>query len=585
MAQDSSVVGRRGQVLPAAPLALLLGCAHTPEATEADRAGLADLRERAGLVLAEDPWGDGATRLVYLDQGWSVPETLWYYFADQGSMLMPYDMFVHLEQPDREQRLIDPANLVRYRLLPQLATPNNPDALPVGWARHDDAVGLTCAACHTGQITWQGTAMRIDGAPAMADIFGFFQQIRDAIAATLADEAKLARYVAATRGADATAAEREEASEALTDALAWFDSYFQANATTTVEGYGRMDAVGRIINQVIRFTSDPKNSAEPNAPTNFPVLWDAPRHDYVQWIGFAPNAGLGSLGRNVGEVIGTFGTVEVKHYDDAKSAKKGYASSVQAQAIVSMEESLRGLQSPLWPEDVLPPVDRAKAERGAPLYQEHCASCHALLDRDDPDRRVTAMITAIDVVGTDPQSAENLIDARAPTGILEGSVKTQGEGTYGATESGLALLTNLVGGVLSAQPAAAVRVSAYAKRYGLEKTEKQGDHAKKSEADPMAELRAYKARPLNGAWATAPYLHNGSVPTLYDLLLPASQRPARFALRRWEYDPVKVGYVSEGDQPWVLDTAVTGNHNIGHEYGTALSDEDRWALVEYLKTL
>jgi hypothetical protein len=54
---------------------------------------------------------------------------------------------------------------------------------------------------------------------------------------------------------------------------------------------------------------------------------------------------------------------------------------------------------------------------------------------------------------------------------------------------------------------------------------------------------------------------------------------------RWEYDPIKVGYVSEGEAPWVLDTSLTGNHNVGHEYGTALSTEDRWALVEYLKTL
>ena len=90
---------------------------------------------------------------------------------------------------------------------------------------------------------------------------------------------------------------------------------------------------------------------------------------------------------------------------------------------------------------------------------------------------------------------------------------------------------------------------------------------------------------LNGIWATAPYLHNGSVPTVYDLLLPAAARPKKFAVGRWEYDPRKVGYVSDGEVPWVLDTSMTGNHNGGHEYGTALSEEDRWALVEYVKTL
>ena len=86
-------------------------------------------------------------------------------------------------------------------------------------------------------------------------------------------------------------------------------------------------------------------------------------------------------------------------------------------------------------------------------------------------------------------------------------------------------------------------------------------------------------------WAAAPYLHNGSVPSLYELLQPASARPKKFAVGRWEYDPKKVGYVSEGETPWVYDTSLTGNHNIGHEYGTSLSEDDRWALVEYLKTL
>lgn len=75
------------------------------------------------------------------------------------------------------------------------------------------------------------------------------------------------------------------------------------------------------------------------------------------------------------------------------------------------------------------------------------------------------------------------------------------------------------------------------------------------------------------------------MPTLHDLLLPVAERPTRFAVGRWEYDPVNVGYVSDGEQPWVLDTTLTGNANIGHTYGTTLSDDDRGALVEYLKTL
>lgn len=576
-------MSRRAALLAA--FVLTVGCAHKPDSLDSTRAAVAGLKERAGLVLPNDPYGDGATKLVYLDQGWSVPETLWYYFADQGSVLLPYEVMVHLEQPESEKLIIDPEHLARYRFLAQHPTPNNPDGLPVGFSRHGDQAGLTCAACHTGQITYRGTAMRIDGAPTLANVMGFIARIREALGATLADEAKLARFASAMRGGGAAPSQREAARKLLSESKEWFDGYITANHSSTVEGFGRIDAVGRILNQVIRFTSDPKNSAEPNAPNSFPILWDAPRHDYVQWAGFNPNAEAGSIGRNVGEVVGVFSHVEVKHYETDAQAKKGYASTIEGNAVVAMEESLRGLESPRWPEDVLPPIDRAKAARGAELYRSNCISCHALIDRADPNRKVTAMVTAIDVVGTDSQSADNLIHLRAPSGILEGAISTDGKRKYGAVESGLTLLEDVVTRLLSAQPTAVVRTLANAKRFGLEKTDKQGDYHKATDADPTADLRSYKARPLNGMWAAAPYLHNGSVPSLHDLLRPAAARPKKFAVGRWEYDPKKVGYVSDGETPWVYDTSVTGNHNGGHEYGTSLPDDDRWALVEYLKTL
>ena len=103
---------------------------------------------------------------------------------------------------------------------------------------------------------------------------------------------------------------------------------------------------------------------------------------------------------------------------------------------------------------------------------------------------------------------------------------------------------------------------------------------------------AYKAGPLNGIWATAPYLHNGSVPTLMDLLLPAVQRPTTFSVGGIEFDPVRVGFKSgPGDGPFVFNvkaadgTLIPGNSNAGHEYGTGLTSDERAALLEYLKSL
>lgn len=573
------------------PLLLLTACASTGGPPSGMRGPVQQTREvlegfgqRAGLVLEKDAYGDGATRLVYLDQGWGPAETLWYYHADQGSVLMPYDTLVHLEQADSDKPLILPENLTRFRLLNQHRTPNNPDALPVGFARHGDKVGLTCAACHTSQINYRGTAMRIDGAPALADIISFFREVKASLAATLADEARLARFAASVPEGGTDDASREAARKSLSETLQWFESYEAANRSSTVEGFGRLDAIGRIINQVIRFTSDPKNSAEPNAPTSFPLLWDAPRHDYVQWTGFSSNAEAGSLGRNSGEVVGVYGHVEVKHYETEQDAKRGYPSTVEANELVAMEETLRTLRSPQWPEEILPPIDRKLAARGESLYQAHCQSCHASIDRDDPKRKVVAMITGIDVVGTDDTSARNLVEAHAPTGVLEGAISPKGE-KYGAEASALALLGDLVTRTLQARPDAALKATANAKLHGMEKTAKQGNHTRSTDQNPTADLLSYKARPLNGIWASAPYLHNGSVPTLHDLLLPPSQRPTKFSVGRWEYDPKKVGYISDGEVPFVLDTRVKGNSNRGHEYGTTLPDEDRWALVEYLKSL
>ena len=102
-------------------------------------------------------------------------------------------------------------------------------------------------------------------------------------------------------------------------------------------------------------------------------------------------------------------------------------------------------------------------------------------------------------------------------------------------------------------------------------------------------LRGYIAAFLDGIWLRAPYLHNGSVPTLRDLLEPAANRPVTFWRGYNVYDPARVGYVTAGEdaeyQGSLHDTRLQGGGNQGHEYGTALPDEDKTALVEYLKTL
>jgi hypothetical protein len=104
------------------------------------------------------------------------------------------------------------------------------------------------------------------------------------------------------------------------------------------------------------------------------------------------------------------------------------------------------------------------------------------------------------------------------------------------------------------------------------------------------EPNAYESRVLHGIWATAPYLHNGSVPNLYELLLSPDKRSPSFMVGSRKYDPDKVGYVTT-ESPYKDGTLVVGsgaqpgNSNAGHDYSGDLNDDQRKALLEYLKQL
>jgi hypothetical protein len=112
---------------------------------------------------------------------------------------------------------------------------------------------------------------------------------------------------------------------------------------------------------------------------------------------------------------------------------------------------------------------------------------------------------------------------------------------------------------------------------------------------PRPAMKVYKAAPRDGVWATPPFLHNGSVPNLYEMFVPARERTKKFCIGR-EFDPVKVGLdTSCRPGSFVLDTELRGNSNSGHSFedgprgngviGPLFTDEQRWALVEYLKSI
>jgi len=99
----------------------------------------------------------------------------------------------------------------------------------------------------------------------------------------------------------------------------------------------------------------------------------------------------------------------------------------------------------------------------------------------------------------------------------------------------------------------------------------------------------YVAVSLDGLWLRGPYLHNGSVPSLTDLLEPAERRPKQFWRGYDLLDSMRVGFISDGSEAnrvgTLYDTSLPGNSNAGHTYGTTLPAESKRALLEYLKTL
>ena len=275
-----------------------------------------------------------------------------------------------------------------------------------------------------------------------------------------------------------------------------------------------------------------------------------------------------SIDQNIALILGVFGAVRVE-----KGLLPGYESSANIPALGNLEDTLGKLTAPRWPQQYLPPIDPVKADRGKVVYQQNCAKCHALINPTDPDRKINVVMVPADQVGTDPRTADNFAARMGKSGRLEGSKEFVIAGkTLGAEASGGQVLNNIVMGAMLRHPFKLLGAT----------VEDFVDVRLHQNFD----VRSYKARPLDGVWATAPYLHNGSVPSLWQLLLPPDQRAKEFYVGSRELDPVNVGLDSAASpEAFKFDTSLPGNSNSGHPYGTRLSEAQRWDLIEFLKSL
>lgn len=571
-------------------------------------------------------------------QGWKDDQRSTWYEATQGSRMIPKSWFDALEQADNQTPFATVDNLSSFGFLPPRA--NSVHGMPIGFTvdRQADAdfkvtglrwydgqkagdgdaepwVGMNCAACHTGSISYKGKTIVVDGAPSLVDFQSFVEGLDASLKATRAQSDKWDRFNDKILNGKDTPANREKLTAAFDKLLAWQDKTDQMNETEMRYGYGRLDAVGHIFNKVLMFTgSGSEKGNESNAPVSYPFLWNMWRQGHVQWNGIAANSRLklpgdaleyGALGRNTGEVLGVFGDIDLTSQSGLFGSLKGYSSSVRPKNLMRLEIMLQSLTPPAWPEE-FPPVDTQLVDEGSKLFAQKCAACHKTPDLQKEGQPTEVMLP---FENTSPQNLTDIWMAcnaylrQGPAGPLEG-VKDNDGNVTGEVAPVASMLGTAVKGALIAKAKDVVQ-EGFNNFFAVRKPPVI-DRAQ-DPFDPRANDRtvcletkgvpilAYKSRPLDGIWATSPYLHNGSVASLYELLLPAKDRTKQFWVGGAQFDPDKVGYVTTKPQQgnaFLLKThtddgkLIEGNSNKGHEYGASdFGERERKALVEYMKTL
>jgi RoxA-like, cytochrome c-like len=339
-------------------------------------------------------------------QGLTEEERRLYYQHPQGSaqvMLaqLRYAWFINLEKAGSRDKFAAPENMSRYGFLTdiqQRPDPRwNPGNLPVGFTKYYDErlnaelVDFTCSLCHTGELHYRGTAIRVLGGPAMHAITdmkpGQFQmEMMSALLATYLNPVKFNRFAhdvidptvpaSLKSGFDFGAARkqlRSQVGETIGKLLAsaWAD--LKHGNYPVFEGYGRIDAVQRIANTVFGHGVSPSNFRAATAPVNYPFLWDIGKFNWVQYEGYASQP----MARNINESLGTGARLDAFDEHGAPLPMHlRYGTSVQPDKLHAIERMIDKLEAPSWPENLFGRIDVVKARKGRALFDVNCRHCH-----------------------------------------------------------------------------------------------------------------------------------------------------------------------------------------------------------------
>ncbi len=532
--------------------------------------------------------------IIFLDQAWSKQDRAEYYWGSQGSALLSYDVYLALRLAGSDELFNSPVVADEFGLLnDQPDLKNNPDSLPVGVAKSVVTVGqfkgsyagLTCAACHTGQIQYKGKQIRIDGGFANRfDLYAWIKALSASLDEVINEPAKFSELVqrARVRG---PVDEQEFRNRLVKDAVNVREHFQRSFTVPFPPGPGRTDGLESISNSITSiYTGIPENSRPSIAPVKPPFLWNAPHAAWVEWSGVIDNP----LHRNFGETLGVFA-----RYDLTSATPESglFESTTDVKGLIHLEGLLRRLAPPMWPASVLGELDQGRVKAGAQLFDKHCVECHSTYPyrwsdtRKKNMRNIENAMVSKDVIGTDDAQMLNAIFSPAPTtqtGHLSGYFKDQTVVPRGMFNG--VMMSLLIG-----------RSVKSAGTFTQDQIQDMNGYVNfGAEPRKPAPRLSYKASTRDGTWSNGPFLHNGSVPNLYELLLPASKRSKTFYIGR-DFDPIKLGVdTSEQARGYLFDTSLIGNSNAGHSFeeqpgkgviGPALTETERYALIEYVKSI
>lgn len=370
--------------------------------------------------------------------------------------------------------------------------------------------------------------------------------------------------------------------------LTWFGAP-NPDTLTTPEGHGRTDAFGRISNATIR----KKSYTHLTAPVSLPPMYGMKYKAFYHY-----NGNTNSLvARNIGQSFG-LGAIVV---GNVNGDEKKLLTTTNVPNIYEMEGKIYKIPVPEYTKHFShKKINADLIVEGCNVYYQKCATCHEVNNRVGPQAALIDHQTIDQVViGTDTEYTRNI--SKSALGMpfkkaifnFTDQVK---DGFYESYKIDSALQKEYTGEHLRGQE--------------IFRDTFLGEN-RFSENEMMSYVnikpgKSYVARHLSGVWATAPYLHNGSVPNVYELLLPSHQRSKKFIAGNFEYDHEKLGFISELtthphkkntdlkkicadiNDPRCFDTELVGNSNEGHEpsmYGGELKNSKKRALIEFLKVL